>query len=222
MQCPGQDSRYWDSDAVFEANCSKCGKSVEFFKDDSTRKCSNCGQRMVNPNNDFGCAAYCPHAEQCLSSMPPELLAKKQELLKERSAIEMKRYFGEDFKRIGHATRVARHAEILCRQEGDANPAVVMITAYLHDIETSVTSDILTKLGAPEALIEEVCDIIEHHHGPRPTETINFKVFYDAYLLADMEKKQKETPAGHQQLKKVNTSFLTENGAKQATKVFLQ
>ena len=111
MKCPGQDSRYWDGEAVFEADCPNCGKTLEFFKDDSTRKCSGCGHKMMNPKTDFGCASYCPYAEQCLGELPPELLAGKQDLLKERVALEMKRYFDGDFKRIGHAGRVARYVD---------------------------------------------------------------------------------------------------------------
>ena len=41
MKCPGQDSRYWQSDAIFDAKCPECGADVEFFKDDTTRKCKN-------------------------------------------------------------------------------------------------------------------------------------------------------------------------------------
>ena len=144
MKCPGQDSRYWDGEAVFEAACPKCGKIVEFFKDDSTRKCSGCGNKMLNPKTDYGCASYCPYAEQCLGDLPPELLAGKQDLLKEKVAIEMKRYFEGDFKRIGHAGRVARYVERIggkvmenCDGEGACasyNPAVAGIAAYLHDI----------------------------------------------------------------------------------------
>lgn len=33
MKCPGQDSRYWKEGAIFEVDCPKCGKPVEFFKD---------------------------------------------------------------------------------------------------------------------------------------------------------------------------------------------
>ena len=55
-----------------------------------------------------------PHIASMRTSawdLPPELLAQKEDLLKDRVAIEMKRYFKSDFKRIGHATRVARYAE---------------------------------------------------------------------------------------------------------------
>ena len=241
MQCPGQDSRYWDAMAIFEAKCPKCGHEVEFFKDDTTRSCKNCGHRMINPKNDFGCASYCPYAEQCLGSMPPELLAKKQELLKDRVAIEMKRYFGNDFKRIGHASRVARYAEEIGAAE-QSNPAVTLIAAYLHDIGIKeserkynssapryqhqegppVAREILTDLGATEALIDEVCDIIGHHHTPREEETIDFKVLYDADLITNLEEKQKEAPSSKEHLQKIiKSSFLTSSGASLAEKVLL-
>ena len=241
MQCPGQDSRYWDSAAVFEAKCPMCDNVVEFFKDDSTRKCSNCGHKVLNPKMDFGCASYCPYAEQCLGSMPPELLAKKKELLVERVPIEMKRYFDGDFKRIGHATKVARYAEKICRAE-DAHPVVTMVSAYLHDIGIKeaerkynssspkyqhiegppVAREILVKLGAEEGIIEEVCDIIGHHHSPRDEETINFKVLYDADLIVNLEEKQQESPSTPEHLKKIiGKSFLTKAGQDIARKVLL-
>ena len=39
MKCPGQDSQYWKPGAIFETKCPKCGAEVEFFKDDSMRRC---------------------------------------------------------------------------------------------------------------------------------------------------------------------------------------
>jgi len=241
MQCPGQDSRYWDASAVFEATCPTCGKAIEFFKDDTTRKCSGCGTKMLNPTNDFGCASYCPYAEQCLGSLPPELLAKKQELLKERVAIAMKRYFGTDFKRIGHASRVARHTEEINKSEA-SNPAVTMITAYLHDIGIKeaerkynssapryqhqegppVARAILSELGAPPPLIDEVCDIIGHHHTPREEETLNFKVLYDADLITNLEERQKDAPSPPEHLQKIiDRSFLTPSGKTLAARILL-
>jgi len=79
------------------------------------------------------CASYCQYAEQCIGNLPPELIAQKENLLKDRVAIEMKRYFKNDFKRIGHASRVARYAEKIGKQER-GNLAVILSAAYLHDI----------------------------------------------------------------------------------------
>ena len=118
MKCPGQDTQYWKPGAIYEAKCPECNHDVEFFKDDTTRKCGNCSHRFVNPHMDFGCASYCQYAEQCIGNLPPELLAQKENLLNDRVAIEMKRYFKNDFKRIGHASRVARYAEQIGKLEG--------------------------------------------------------------------------------------------------------
>ncbi|MBW2337269.1 MAG: phosphohydrolase, partial [Deltaproteobacteria bacterium] len=45
MKCPGQDTQYWQAGAIFDEKCPKCSHKVEFFKDDTTRKCGNCGHR---------------------------------------------------------------------------------------------------------------------------------------------------------------------------------
>jgi len=239
MKCPGQDSRYWKENAIFEVECPKCNHKVEFFKDDTARKCGNCGHRFINPNMDFGCASYCEFADQCLGTLPPELLAQKEDLLKDRVAIEMKRYFRTDFKRISHATRVARYAERIGKAE-KGNLAVILSCAYLHDIGIPeaerkygnaspehqeaegppVARSIMEKLGAKVGLIDEVCDIIGHHHHPGPNESINYKVLHDADLIAVLEEKQKEGPVGPDALSEaVESSFLTAAGREEAVKV---
>jgi len=241
MKCPGQDMRYWGPDAIFETTCPSCGSSMEFFKDESSRTCKKCGCKVINPKIDFGCASYCQYASQCLGELPPELLTRRKDLLKDRVAVEMKRYFGQDFKRIGHASKVARYAEQLVKEEkGDM--AVVLIAAYLHDIGIKeaerkygsnearyqeqegppVARDILTRLGATPELIDEVCDIIAHHHHPREEETINFKILYDADLIVNLEEKHKVSPLNPEKLSGIITkSFLTESGGKLAQKILV-
>jgi len=66
MKCPGQDSRYWDNNYIFEKECPKCKNIIEFYKDDSFRRCSKCESRVKNPKKDLGCAEYCEFAEQCI------------------------------------------------------------------------------------------------------------------------------------------------------------
>ncbi len=239
MKCPGQDSRYWSGEDVFEAECPNCGHGVEFFKDDSQQKCRKCGHRMLNPKMDFGCASYCPHAEQCLGSMPPELIAKQGDLFKDRVAIAMRRYFGSDARRIKHAMDVAGHAEAIGKEQQEGDLMVIMAAAYLHDIGIKnaelkynsssakyqhiegppVAKELLAELKAPEELVEEVCDIIGHHHSPRDEETMNFKVLYDADLIVNMAELYQEKPHSREQLEKIlASSFMTEAGAGEARK----
>jgi len=241
MKCPGQDTQYWKPGAIFEATCPKCGNGVEFFKDDTARKCDKCGHRFVNPDMNFGCAAYCPYAEQCIGDLPPELIAQKEDLLKDRVAIEMKRYFKNDFRRIGHASRVARYAERIGKKE-KGKLAVILTAAYLHDIGSHqaqkkhgssaaefqeaegpvVARPLLEKLGAQDDLINEVCDIIGHHHHPRPNDTTNFKVVYDSDLLENMEEKQKNESVDNNELEAfIEKSFLTVAGRETAKEILL-
>jgi HD superfamily phosphodiesterase len=241
MKCPGQDTKYWKADAIFDAPCPKCDAPVEFFKDDTSRKCDKCGHRFPNPNMDFGCAAYCPYAEQCLGTLPEELVAQKEDLLKDRVAIEMKRYLKSDFKRIGHATRVARYAERIGKNER-GNLAVILSAAYLHDIGIPeaerkhgssapeyqekegppIARSILNKLKAHEDLVDEVCDIVGHHHHPGPDESLNFKVVFDADLIANLEEKIKDKPMEKEKLTEIiEKIFLTVGGKKEAMQVLL-
>ena len=82
--------------------------------------------------------------------------------------------------------------------------------------------DILIALGAPQPLIDEVCDIIGHHHTPRPEETMNFKVLYDADLITNLEEEQKDAPSPPEHLQKIiGHSFLTKAGAALAAQVLL-
>jgi ribosomal protein S27E len=69
MICPGQDTRFWDGSAIFEIKCQVCGHAEEFFKDESSIKCKKCGNRIVNPKMEKGCAAWCKFADQCLGEL---------------------------------------------------------------------------------------------------------------------------------------------------------
>jgi len=209
MRCPGKDMRFWKPEDIFETQCSKCGRKVEFFKDDVRRKCS-CGHEIVNPKLDFGCAEWCQYAGQCGGVVPEEVRAKQKaeqkDLLRERISLEMKKYFGKDFKRVNHALKVARYAEQFLKMEG-GNPLVVLGAAYLHDIGIheakrkyksssghyqemegpAIAKEILERLGVEKEVMNEICDIIGHHHSPRDEETLNFQILHEADWLVNIE-----------------------------------
>ena len=190
---------------------------------------------------DFGCAAYCPYAEQCLGTLPEGLAAQKENLLKDRVAVEMKRYFKNDFKRIGHAGRVARHAERIGKAV-QGNLAVILTAAYLHDIgdgeagrrddstasehpETegpAVARAILEKLGAREELIAEVCEIVARLRQPRPSDSVNLQVVCDADLLETIDEQHKTGALEAGPLaERIEGSFLTEAGRQAAREILL-
>jgi len=231
MRCPGQDMQYWKPGAIFESSCPQCGHPVEFFKDDTARKCGQCGHRFVNPQMDFGCAAYCPFAEQCLGTLPEGVAVQKENMLKDRVAVEMKRTFRNDFKRIGRAGRLARYAERIGKSE-KGNLAVILSAAYLLDIDAAaeepvggipvLAREILAKLGAREDLIAEVCDIIALHRSGRTGDSVNFRALHDANSLETLETAHKDRPIAADELAaRIEHSFLTVSGRQAARETLL-
>jgi hypothetical protein len=171
-----------------------------------------------------------------------ELLAGRDDLLKDKVALAMRRYFGEDSGRIKHADEVARYAEEIGKLE-KGNMAVIMAAAYLHAIGLReaerkfgpsaaghrhtegppVARELLTGLRAESGLVEEVCDIIGHHHAPGASETINFKVLHDADLIVKLEEQYREVPPAAEVLETIlNGSFLTDSGRRAARKALMK
>ncbi len=71
LRCPGQDTKYWKPEDIFDVSCPVCDTAVEFLKTDRRRKCDNCGYTFRNPRLELGCAQWCPHAELCLGGHTP-------------------------------------------------------------------------------------------------------------------------------------------------------
>jgi len=243
MKCPGQDMRYWKPGDIFNGKCPKCGGTVEFFKDEVRRKC-RCGHAVTNPKLDFGCAEWCPYAEQCIGAIPEEVKARQrtehENSLRNRVALEMKKYFGKDLKWVDHTLRVARFSERILKSEG-GDPLIILCAAYLHDIgiyeaekkreETGtgcslqqeiegvpIARKILERLGVKKEDIEKICDIIGNSQRTQEEGTLNFQVLFEAEWLVNMEEKgfsQKEVQAV------IEKSFRTEAGRKLAEELFL-
>jgi hypothetical protein len=185
MQCPGQDNRYWDGEAVFESPCPHCGNVLEFFKDDSQRSCKQCGNRVLNPRIDFGCAAYCSHAEQCLGSMPPELLAEQKNLFKDKLSIAVRKQLvgREDlYKKASTRTEIA---EQLCKDEQRGDMAVVLAATLLLDSDEPAA--LLEKLKADTGMIEAVTKLLGNQPPSSDIEQASADIFHDACLLTDIK-----------------------------------
>ena len=117
---------------------------------------------------------------------------------------EMKKYFGDDQRRINHALKVLKYAE----EQKSGNPDVIVATAILHDIgiheaerkynsnagkyqeieSPPIAKRILEKIkDFPKEKIPEVLEIIAHHHRPGIIKTENFQIIYDADCRVNRE-----------------------------------
>ncbi|BHH83858.1 phosphohydrolase [Desulforhopalus sp. 52FAK] len=191
MKCPGQDMKYWKDDAIFDVNCPECDGVVEFYKDDTSRKCHTCGHRFVNPKLDFGCASYCQFAEQCLGTLPENFLGSREDLLKDKVAVLLKRHLKTDFKRIREATELAQLGENICKQEG-GNLAVVLCASYLHGVEKPAADGILNEAGASEPLVEIIYETLtpDTLAASSPIETLIVADAMKLYALMTALKQQ--------------------------------
>lgn len=119
---------------------------------------------------------------------------------------EMAGYFKTDERRISHARQVTEYAEELWRREGGDYP-IIIGAAVLHDIGIHeaerkyrssagkyqeiegppIARPILIRLGFTPEQIEEICDIIGHHHRPGKITSLNFRVLYDADRLVNLK-----------------------------------
>jgi len=161
------------------------------------------------------------------------------EATKEALIRAMESYFGDDKKRINHAHRVTAYAEQLMGPEG-GDYQVVIGAGILHDIGIHmaekkygspsgkyqeiegppIAREILTGLKFERRQIDEICEIIAHHHSPGKINTLNFKVLYDADWLVnladeyDIRDKKKLADI-------IKTVFLTESGRSLARQTYL-
>jgi hypothetical protein len=241
MKCPGQDSRFWGPEAISESTCPNCGGPIEFFKDESSRKCRKCGTKALNPKMDFGCAAYCRFAAQCLGTdMPPEILAQRTDLLKDRVAAEVKKLLGRNFKRIGRALKVVEYAGKIQQSEG-GDPAVVTLAAYLAAIAGGASSgpentgrqfshedvteaqSILSRTGAPEELIRATISILNSLGGAgRPDNSADFKCVFDAIRIADLREALMAGRPEDGRNAAFEEAFLTQTGKKMMQQVLVE
>ncbi len=207
MACPGQDTRFWTRQDVFEIACGECGYAIEFFKDDATRRCPRCGARVENPKVTLGCAQWCEYAEKCLGYDPKsaQLKEEKEASLADRLIEAVKAEFGDDQRRITHALLVLENAQELLRHE-EGSPKVVVAAALLHDIGIQeaerqhgssagryqeiegppIARRILEELDLEEKTIQHICRIVGSHHSARDIDTPEFRIIWDADWLVNL------------------------------------
>ncbi len=194
MKCPGQDSRFWKLDAIFDVKCPNCGHMIEFFKDDTKRKCPNCQKEVPNPQMDFGCAAYCPYAEHCLGNLPSDKVADgKLKALKAKMLRKIKEEVSGSSKKMAFATRFLELCEEIGKKEG-VHLGPLLMAALLVCIKMVTTQQgdfkaILADLEAEHKAADEAISIFEQFYTTKDDEecTGEAKVLSDSLEIAQSE-----------------------------------
>jgi DNA-directed RNA polymerase subunit RPC12/RpoP len=235
--CPG--SRLLRQPAPELYPCPNCGAEVEIWSDELKRACPKCRKMVLRPGG-MSCLEWCKQAKECVGEATYESWAANRCLgLKGRLLQALEEHFGSGSRHIAHAQAVLAEAESLARSEA-ADWHIVVPAALLHDVgvkpaEEKYGSDepryqeqegpavaraILLKLGLQLRDIDEVCDIVGHHHSPRAKETANFSVVYDADCLVNLGKSAAGLPR-HERERLAREVFLTASGRKRAGELLL-
>lgn len=196
--CPGQDTSFWRPGDIFEVQCSNCGYSVEFFKDDASRRCRQCGRQVANPKLNLGCALWCEHAEECLGYDPKKKMAAEGEhtSLVDRLIEELSRRDPSGEMR-SRAIGVLEQARTLMSAEG-GEPKVILAAALLHQVAPAEAGRLLSELEVDAASAEEVTEMLAALADGRGPGSLEAKILADAVALAQENPAPEtmSTPAG--------------------------
>lgn len=212
-RCPGQDTRFWKPDDIFESPCPHCGASLEFWKDEPQRKCRGCGQFVRNPKINLGCAEWCRYAKECLgvSVLPTQDVSLCDDLV-----AEMKEVCGGDERRVAHALTVLKNAEQLLETE-NGDPLVVKAAAILYDVGNDepggadIVQQTLEKLGVDQERVDHLCRIIAACHGGGEVDTPEFQIVSDAVQIADLSVESGPTAAEQPLLTKAGRGLVEQH-----------
>jgi hypothetical protein len=179
MKCPGQDTRFWKPGDIFVAECPKCGAEIEFFKDDTRRRCAWCGHLFYNPKIELGCAEWCQYAEKCV----PELVRAKKaaQTFKELLAEMVKANLEGDPSAWDRTAKAMEYAQELLKAEG-GDPKVVLAAVLLHRVEPSQAQKFLAELETEPEIAEAVLELLAGHGAERD---LNRQLFQDVMTLLD-------------------------------------
>jgi hypothetical protein len=181
INCPGQDTRHWKPDDIFTVECPKCGAEIEFFKDDTRRRCAWCGHLFYNPKIELGCAEWCQYADKCV----PELVKEKQAMqtFKERLRERVLGLAAEDPDVAARLDRGLALAIDLLKAEG-GDPKVVFAAILLQKVDPAQARDILAELETEPEIIESILEVLQPE---AESPGINRQIYQDILALVEAE-----------------------------------
>jgi hypothetical protein len=211
MRCPGQDRSFWTGEVAFETPCPKCGAAVEFFRDETSGHCPNCGHRFQNPRMEFDCGKWCSFAEKCLGFVAEREATSDPAAgaLAGRLIRAIKEEFDGDQARIARTLMVFRQARELVSKEG-GDPRIILASTLLLEIGVDQPADevkpaatrrvpppqktrgtararqILEDVGLDQGTTDCVCQLLDSRRMGKQLDTIEFKVVADSEVLAKL------------------------------------
>ena len=237
FECPGSEKFRQPKPEYIK--CPACGEEVEIWTDEVKTTCPACKAAVLR-REELSCLDWCKYAKECVGEAAyNNFLKNKAITVKEKLLKELEAYFGSDSKRINHAKKVMGCAEDILRHEkGDWH--IVIPASILHDVGIkaaeakygssaghyqekegpAIARGILSKFDFRKEEINEICEMIGHHHSPGKVDTTNFKILYDADWLVNL-KDETDIKDKAKLAATIDKVFLTQTGKKMAKDIYL-
>jgi ribosomal protein S27AE len=235
--CPGSKLIRQPKPEMFD--CPNCGAEVEIWTDEVRGACARCGTTVMR-YQDQSCLEWCKLAKSCVGEAAyNNFMENRTQTIKDKLLHDMELIFGDDRKRIDHAKKVMQCVQqILRKEKGDWH--ILMPASILHDIGIKVAEEkygssesslqekegpgvarkLLLRLGLRMEDVDEICEIIAHHHSPGVVDTENFRILYDADVIVNLADEAEEKDAD--ELRGIiDRTFLTKTGRKIAEETYL-
>lgn len=192
-KCPGQDTRYWKPEDIYEDKCPHCGNVLEFWKTDIRVRCEKCKRIVSNPRFNMGCAQWCSYAEQCLGAVAKGL--GKPDSFLEKIKAQMENILEKSvFQELEEILNIA---EKVCSKRG-AELLVVVTAACLKILRETfkeesqkVEQKFLQQTELPRLVFEEASQVLaEYENGI--TKSLNARMLHKVFKLkkANMERRE--------------------------------
>lgn len=236
-KCPG--SQAFSQPHPENMDCPYCGADIEIFSDEIKAACPKCDKTVIREEGAT-CLDWCRYAKECVGDkLFSKFMRNKMVTLRDKLLKDLEDHFGRDRRRIEHARKVMSFAEELLKEAG-GDWHIVIPASILHDVGIkeaeerygfsagnyqeaegpAIARKILMKEGFRKEYIDEICEIIAHHHSPGKVTTQNFKILYDADRMVNI--KDEANIKDKAKLKAViDKVFLTGPGKALAEKTYL-
>ena len=203
-QCPGQDTRFWGFHDIFTVNCAACGGTIEFFKDDASRKCPACGSRIQNPKLRMGCAQWCEHAKDCLGYDPKEMADEGDGTvgsIADRIIASIRKEFGAESSVAAQAESAYGAARDILKHDA-AKPGVVIPAILLLGVDgpecapgaggekcaLPLAKKILGDAGTDRRTAEDVLSIIASYLAGETVDSPEFVIVKNVFETISSER----------------------------------
>jgi len=189
-KCPGQDTRYWKPEDIYEDKCPNCGNVLEFWKTDIRVRCEKCRRIVTNPRFNLGCAQWCSYAEQCLGAVAKGL--GKTDTFLEKIKTQMESMLEKAaFQEVEETLDIAE--EVCSKRKGEllviaAAACLKILRDTFKENSTEAEHKFLRQTELPRLVFEEAQQVLAEYES-NAAKSLNARMLDKVFRLKKVKTK---------------------------------